>query len=160
MVTQARDFLGKVPAYESHYSRRDCGKTFLSLHLTITSIYEVNKGTLTQGESPISYRKFNTEFHNLNLKIKPLKEDTCPKCDTLALKTKIVNEDERGQFAKQLEDHHKDAEYAYDSKKANEERSKVDKNSNIITFDMQKCLPTPLVQNSVAFHNVRFGPLI
>lgn len=98
------------------------------------------------------YRKFNTEFHNLNLKIKPPKVDTCPKCDTLALQSKIVPEDERGQFAKQLEDHHKDAEYAYHVKKADKEWSKLDKNSKTITFDMQQCLPTPLVQNSVAFY--------
>lgn len=50
VVTQARYFLSKIPAYESHYSRRDCGKKLVSPHLTITSIYQECKGTLSQGE--------------------------------------------------------------------------------------------------------------
>ena len=40
VITNAREFYSKLPFYESHYSRRDCGKKFLSLHLTISALYE------------------------------------------------------------------------------------------------------------------------
>lgn len=40
VITNAREFHSKLPFYESHYSRRDCGKKFLSPHLTISALYE------------------------------------------------------------------------------------------------------------------------
>lgn len=70
-LAKAREFLSKIPAYESHYSRRDCGKRFVSPHLTIAALYEECKRNLKESSSkPISYRKFCDEFHSLNLKIK------------------------------------------------------------------------------------------
>lgn len=152
-ISAVREFLSKIPAYESHYSRRDCGKKFVSPHLTITSIYEEYKSTLmNQNSKPVSYRKFCDEFHDLNLKIKKPKIDTCPKCDSLTLQIKITSDLNKEEFVKKLDDHHKDSEYAYDAKKSDKEKSKHDSTCKVVTFDMQQCLPTPLVQNSVAFY--------
>lgn len=114
-LAKAREFLSKIPAYESHYSRRDCGKRFVSPHLTIAALYEEYKRNLNESSSnPISYRKFCDEFHSLNLKIKKPKVDTCAKCDTLAMKIKISPEQDKEEFEKKLKDHHDDAEYAYE----------------------------------------------
>ncbi|KAG8285616.1 hypothetical protein J6590_076751 [Homalodisca vitripennis] len=48
---KVRDFLLKIPAYESHYSRRDCGKKFVAPFLTITALYEEYKTTLPEAST-------------------------------------------------------------------------------------------------------------
>lgn len=68
------------------------------------------------------------------------------------MKIKIYPEQDKEEFEKKMKDHHDDAEYAYESKKVDKEISKNDQKRKTITFDMQQCLPTPLVQNSVAFY--------
>lgn len=66
------------------------------------------------------------------------------------MKIQIFPEQDKEEFEKKLKVHHDDAEYAYESKKVDKENSKNDQKSKMITFDVQQCLRTPLVQNSVA----------
>lgn len=116
-LTKAQEFLMSIPAYDSHYSRRDCGKKFVAPHLTITALHEEYKQSLGENLMPISYRKFSDIFHSLQLKIKKPKVDTCSKCDKIALQIKFSSNEEKDGYTKQLKDHHEDADYAYVSKK-------------------------------------------
>ena len=70
VITNAREFLSKLPVYESHYSRRDCGKKFLLPHLTISALYEEYSKEHCKDSIPISYRLFCTEFPKKTLAIK------------------------------------------------------------------------------------------
>lgn len=151
-LTKAQEFLSSIPAYESHYSRRDCGKKFVAPHLTIASLYDEYKLSLGENSQPISYRKFTDVFHSLKLKIKKPKVDTCSKCDKIAMQIKVATGEEVASHKKELKDHHEEAEYAYESKRRDKERANIDESIATVTFDMQQCLPTPLIQNSVAFY--------
>lgn len=133
----------------SHYTRRDCQKKFLPSHITLAELYEEYKKTCN-ARNPVSRRIFETEFHKMNLSIKKPKVDTCATCDKLALQITTVTD--KTDLQTQLDAHHKLAEIAYETKKRDKLLSSCDKTSKMITFDMQQCLPTHSLKNSVAFY--------
>lgn len=149
-INTVKQFLNSLPAYESHYSRRDCEKKFLPSYMSLAELYVEYSRTCAPACTPVSRRLFETLFHEMNLAIKKPKIDTCATCDRLVLQIKTGNE--TANLQKQLDEHHKLAEIAYDAKKTDKLLSQSDKARKTITFDMQQCLPTPFVQSSVAFY--------
>ena len=144
-------FLALIPSYKSHYSRRDSNKNYLSPHLTISSLHEEYLKK-SQGGPTASYMVFNEEFHNLNLRIKKPKVDTCSTCDKFLMQLKTVNEEQKIEVTEKLEAHKLLADQGYISKNQDKQLSKMDQARKTLTFDLQQCLPTPLLKNSVSFY--------
>lgn len=149
VIEKIKAFIASIPAYESHYSRRDCDKKFIPSHYTLVQLYEEFKNK--NPDVKVSCCIFEREFHNMKLCIKKPKVDTCARCDKLTLKIQLGG-DETETLKEQLKDHQIKADAAYDSKKCDKLMTKADDTMKTITFDLQQCLPTPIVNSSVAFY--------
>jgi hypothetical protein len=103
-------------------------------------------------EKPISYTKYLELFKKSNIAIKSLKKDTCQACDKYNMQLTYVNDEERTEILKQQEDHHNEAEIAYETKKRDKQRAKTEDNFTVLAFDLQQCLPTPSIEMSVVFY--------
>ncbi|KAJ8871400.1 hypothetical protein PR048_027717 [Dryococelus australis] len=97
------------------------------------------------------YRKIFVE--EFNLKFKKQKNYTCGKCDRyeLVLKSsKAVVELEQVEKEKKI--HLELAEYSYEEKRKDKLHSKGNCNCITMSFDLQKCLPTPLLMSGATFY--------
>lgn len=91
----------------------------------------------------------------MNIKFKKPKVDTCSKCDELKSRIDIakkVNPIEAEHLTNQLNDHHLKADLAYKAKEQDKNMSKTDITVKTYSFDLQQCLPTPLLQTSISFY--------
>ena len=150
MLDEVVNHIKSFPAYESHYSRSKTDKKFLPSHLDLNIMYKLYK---LGSAKPVSRWSYEREFHKLGLSFKPPKIDTCKTCDRLAVK--ISNErDEirRKELETELEDHHKRWRKAVDAKINDTKTAKEDPKKRVITFDMQQCLPTPMLTTSVVYY--------
>jgi hypothetical protein len=91
--------------------------------------------------------RFNSHFHTIG-------KDTCPKCDGYKAKIDAL---EDGQAKEALiterEFHHRKAEAARDTKKKNIEEAKQSNGTKaVLTFDLQKILPTPVLSTGSAYY--------
>lgn len=143
------NFINCFPSYESHYTRRDTSKRYLSQDL---SIAELHRLYCEKFGPSISLSKFSQIFNTLNLKFKKPKVDTCHKCDIFKMKLDIANEEEKPKIKDEQSKHHINAEYAYESKNKDKECAKLDSTLKVFTFDLQQCLPTPFLKSSVSFY--------
>ncbi|CAI6355109.1 unnamed protein product [Macrosiphum euphorbiae] len=53
---------------------------------------------------------------------------------------------------KEHEEHHQMAEMAYTTKKLDKASMETEHNKLVLSFDLQQCLPTPCLHNSIAFY--------
>ena len=143
-----RNHINSIPTYESHYTRRDSTKKYLPPHITLAELYAEYKQKFPV--NPVSRFIYEREFHLLNIKIKQPNKDTCQTCDKLAMQIQLHPENDA--LKDELKRHHEDADLAYQSKAADKEISNLNQNMKTITFDMQQCLPTPVVLSSLAFY--------
>lgn len=150
-LSQVEKHIKSFPAYKSHYSRRDTNINYLPSHLNITTMYDLYREEYP--DNPVSINIYSRVFHTMNLKFKKPKIDTCTKCDTLNAKIKCAeNDTEKDQFRKELEDHQKTADDAYDSKKKDKQMGLEDKKYLTFAFDLQQVLPTPFLTSSKMFY--------
>lgn len=160
-----KQHIDSIPAYESHYSRERTAKKYLGSDLTIEKLYQLYLEWCT--EEDISkelvakkwfYSKvFNTEY---NLSFKSPEVDTCDDCDTLIAKIKSSeSETDKNQLQSQHEAHIHESKIRYDIKHDDIERSKTENNVRILTVDLQKCLPTPLLTCGLSFYKRKLWTL-
>jgi hypothetical protein len=90
-------------------------------------------------------------FHDLNIEIKRPKKDTCALCDKFHMKIKL-SEDNSLILQQEWQEHTEKAELAYEEKRKDKEMSQDNAGMVTITFDLQQCLPTPVVTSSIAFY--------
>lgn len=94
-------------------------------------------------ENPVSRSIYVKYFKLSGLKVKNPKKDTCSCCDML--KTQINNtnfsNEQKTILTNQQTLHHAEAEEAFNSKR--NDISTSTKNTCVIAFDLQQCLPTP-----------------
>ncbi|CAH1106069.1 unnamed protein product [Psylliodes chrysocephalus] len=98
----------------------------------------------------VSRKIFDKEFYNIDIKIKQPNKDTCQTCDKLA--REIDLEVDKTTLKEHLDLHHIKGDYAYKSKVNDKDLSNNDPSRQTITFDMQQCLPTPIVQSSLSIN--------
>ncbi|CAH1112278.1 unnamed protein product [Psylliodes chrysocephalus] len=150
-IESVRQHILSVPTYESHYTRRDSTKKYLPPYVTLTDLY--NEYKQKYPVKPVSRFVYECVFHQLNISIKRPHKDTCEKCYKLSMQ---INLDPTNTTLKdELAQHHKLADLAYLSylsKKKDKTVTKDDPERKTITFDLQQCLPTPVVQSSLAFY--------
>lgn len=149
-VEEIKRQINKFPAYESHYSRRHTSQKYLHSDLNLTSMYKLYSEEV---EDPVSLTKYSEVFHEMGLKFKSPKVDTCNTCDTLQLKIKQSdNDNDRSRFVKLKTDHVEKADKAYEHKRSDKNEAKNNDHIEAFTFDLQQCLPTPFFRTSVAFY--------
>lgn len=146
-----RSHLLSIPNYESHYTRRDSSRKYIPTHFTLAALYEEFK--IKYPDVKV-YRKFyETQFHDLNLAIKVPNKDTCMTCDRLI--TLNSNQD-KPELSVALKVHQEQADLAYSMKKEDKLISKENLQHQTFTFDLQQCLPTPVITSSLAFYKRHF----
>ncbi|KAL5246456.1 hypothetical protein ACI65C_013864 [Semiaphis heraclei] len=86
------------------------------------------------------------------LKVKNPKKDTCAQCDRIKmqLSNSGCSSERRNELNIEKKNHQDDAEEAYSSKRIDSSTST--NNKCVLSFDLQQCLPTPLLESSVAFY--------
>lgn len=107
-----------------------------------------------QNDVPASIKIYREVFNKTGLKFKSPQLDTCQKCDTYAIKLKHESDENKlVQIKQQQVNHYAATELAYRSKSNDKKLAKhSDKSIILASFDLQKCLPTPHLQSSVAFY--------
>lgn len=142
-----KDHLTSIPHYESHYTRRDSSKKYLPPHWNLVNLFEDYKSKYS--EYPTNRKMYESIFYELNLCFKKPNKDTCMTCDKLSMLNKS-NPSEN--TTNELSIHHKQAELAYTMKHEDKILSLNDTKMQTFTFDMQQCLPTPVLTSSLAFY--------
>nr|CAH7738552.1 unnamed protein product [Callosobruchus chinensis] len=93
---------------------------------------------------------FNTEF---NLSFKLPYNDTCDECDKFML-AKSQSRDENIEI--EYQHHLEEASRRYHLKKEDKEAAiKSDGRMKLLTVDLQKCLPTPVLTNQQSFYKLK-----
>lgn len=152
-----KNFIERIPKYESHYGRSQSQRQYLHHSLNLVILYKEYKGScdVKKGEcvSEHIFRQiFNTEY---NLSFKRRHTDTCRKCDETnnCLKSSIVSEKGKTELKLEHQNHMElvektRAEFLLDVASAVEN----DDNIIVLTFDLEKTLETPYLSTSVAFY--------
>lgn len=148
-LSEVREHLDSFPRFQSHYARAKCDRSFLPNTLTLKIMFEEYK--IKYPTKPVSRFIYEREFHAMGLKIKPLKIDTCQRCDRLDMAIKYAKtEEEKRELEVEQELHHRKAEKAKTQKQLDTESAS--KEHVVLAFDLQQCLPTPHLQSSVVFY--------
>lgn len=101
----------------------------------------------------VSLFVYQPEFHKLGLKFKKPNVDTCHNCDVVKLKIEVADtEIKKKRLTEMAHQHQTLADKAYVAKRNDEDLALQNNDMLCYTFDMQQCLPTPLLQSSVAFY--------
>lgn len=149
-----KHFIQRFPRYKSHYARQDTQKEYLAPELNIRRMFlEYKIRCNFQQRNILSEHMFRHIFNkDFNLAFKRRKTDTCKTC--CELDTKILDNNltyEQRQMQKQLKENHRD--YV---KQMFGQYIEMAKSSNgtiqILTFDLQQTLPTPVLSTSEAYY--------
>ena len=150
-IKEIENHIQQFPAYESHYTRSHTSKKYLPVGLNVALMHRLS---VQQTENPLSLKMYRQVFSKTGLQFKSPQLDTCHKYDEYKAKIKFADTDAlKDELQIEREKHHELAELAYKAKKQDK---KFASNSNgscvFYTFDLQQCLPCPLLETSVAFY--------
>ncbi|XP_047100243.1 uncharacterized protein LOC124718660 [Schistocerca piceifrons] len=151
-VDVVKRFIEKFPAYESHYAyHKNNGRKYLGPDLNLSVMYSLY---CAEEQMPVSHFIFRKIFYeNFNLSFHPPVSDSCRTCDALQVKiTAADNDKERTELIAEREFHQQKAEYARAGLHSDTLLSKSDGNVTVITFDLMKTLPTPIISTGVCYY--------
>lgn len=153
-LQQVKDHISSFPLYQSHYTRRESSRRYLPPHLSLSLMYNLYCDQINSTQrKPVSRQIYEREFHKMNLSFKEPKVDTCNKCDLLRMKIRVAgDEEEKKKSEEELAIHHIEADNAYEEKRKDKELAANDQTRLCFMFDLQQCLPTPMLNTSVAFY--------
>ncbi|CAG9764579.1 unnamed protein product [Ceutorhynchus assimilis] len=152
-IAELKVFIEKFPAYESHYAlHKSKNRKYLASDLNITKLYSLYTNQVENPVSNFVFRKvFNEEF---NLSFHPPVSDSCRKCDAYAIKIKAAETEADKRYLEQdLELHQRKASSARNGLQKDTELAKNNLEVTVITFDLMKTLPTPLLSTGVCYYN-------
>ncbi|KAG5872730.1 hypothetical protein JTB14_036118 [Gonioctena quinquepunctata] len=159
---EIRRHIKMFPSYESHYSRSHTKKQYLSPDLSISKMYRLyvtyclEKNITPRNEAlyrKIFVEEFNLSFHN------PA-NDTCGTCDKYNLLLKSAsNDEEKESLALKKNEHLQLADAAYQEKRDDKLRCKTNSKMVVVSFDLQKCLPTPHLTTGISFYKRKLWTL-
>lgn len=141
------------PAFESHYSRKNTSRLYLSQNLNIQKMFDLYKEQCSKnGESSPSNWLYRSVFAETGLKFKLPSVDTCKTCDEYNIKSKHSSGEEL-QHLNTMNQNHKDmVDAAYKAKQEDKKLLSTIPNLKVIVFDLQQCLPTPDLKTNVVFY--------
>lgn len=89
----------------------------------------------------------------MGIAFKKPKVDTCSKCDMYKLQLHAAKtNDEKNKVLQIQTNHINNADFAYKAKENDKNLAKLDSKTKLYTFDLEKCLPTPLLNSNIAFY--------
>lgn len=154
-----RTLINRLPKYESHYRRdQNSGCQYLKFGMTIQKIYDIYlddlKTVFGAEKIPVSFGTLKRIFYKyFNLRFKPLKKDTCNRCDILANKIKsCCSAEEMENLLKEKNDHLERAEGLRKQMNKDILRAKTDPKFEVLTFDLEKTLPLPRIPTNIVFY--------
>jgi len=152
-IAEIKDFIEKFPAYESHYAlHKSKNRKYMAPDLNIIKLYTLYTEQVTNPVSKFVFRKiFNEEF---NLSFHPLVSDSCRKCDAYDIKIKATeSEAHKNNLKQELELHQRKASSARTGLQSDTELAKNNpEDVTVITFDLMKTLPTPLLSTGICYY--------
>lgn len=149
-ILKVQKHILSFPSYESHYTRRTNDKKYLSAHLNLTKVYKLYR---VETHEPVCRSIYEREFKKTKISFKIRKADTCHKCDVFKMKIEMESNDEnKNKLTEERDQHVKNADIAYNTKRIDKNKTKLDPSTICLTFDLQQCLPTPFLETSVAFY--------
>ena len=150
-IKEIENHIKKFPAYESHYSRSHMSQKYLPAGLNVSIMHQLYSQEV---EAPLSKKIYRQVFAATGLKFKNPQLDTCHKCNEFAARLKFeTDENIKQQLLVQKEKHEEAAELAYQTKENDKKKAKEsDGLMEVNSFDLQQCLPIPLLNSSVAFY--------
>ncbi|CAK1592750.1 unnamed protein product [Parnassius mnemosyne] len=86
------------------------------------------------------------------MRCKPLKKDTCNKCDSLRNKIKNCSSEEKTILVAEKEEHLKRAEELRIQMNQDLQRAKIDEKFECLTYDLEKTLPLPRIPTNIVFY--------
>jgi hypothetical protein len=157
-IDSVKSHISSFPCYESHYSREKTKKKYLGPELTIAKMYTLYTEYCLENNidkklvaKPWLYSDiFNKEF---NLSFKPPDNDTCDICDAFNAKLKgDLTLEEKTSLQAEQDAHIGESKRRYELKNNDTKLCKENSKHKVLTCDLQKCLPTPLITNSISFY--------
>lgn len=152
-----RQFIKRLPMYESHYGRRTSDKMYLKPGLNKAKLYKIyEEYCLEEKEETVKKHCFDNIFdYEFNISFKARHSDTCASCDHY---NRIVNDPKSSQSEKDAAGAesalHRDLaktctrECKDDIETAQQSENEI----AVLTFDLQKALETPSLTTSVAYY--------
>lgn len=150
---QIKNHILSFPSYESHYTRKSTSKKYLPSHLTIQQMYDQYKLSRPSEQKHPSIKIYTQEFKKLKLSFKKPRADTCFTCDKFQMKIKLCSDEvAKQELMSEHQEHVQLGDGAYEEKALDTNMSTTDDTYQTYTFDLQQCLPTPMLKSSVAFY--------
>ncbi|KAL0821958.1 hypothetical protein ABMA28_005346 [Loxostege sticticalis] len=149
------NLIKRLPTYVSHYRREKTeGAKFLRADMTLSKIYELYSDEVkTAGVRKLSAAKVNKLFlTKFNLRTKPLKKDTCNKCDFFESQIHVVSEPNRADIEQKRAAHQEIAKSLQNQLRTDMKLAKDDPTVETLTFDLQKTLPLPRIPTNIVFY--------
>ncbi|KAH9639301.1 hypothetical protein HF086_012911 [Spodoptera exigua] len=149
------NLIKKLPTYISHYRRQETeGAKFLRPDMTLSKIYELYSNEAKSTDIKLlSAAKVNKLFYTkFNLRTKPLKKDTCNKCDFFESQILVLSEENRGDIILKRAAHQEMAKTLQNQLRTDMELAKNNPTVETLTFDLQKTLPLPRIPTNIVFY--------
>lgn len=157
-----RSHISKFPVCESHYSREKTKKLYLGNHLNISKMYslyvdECNESRLKDEDIAKEWLYSEIFNYEYNYSFKSPDTDTCDICDKYKVKLQeTCSPDLRINLQNEYDHHLSDASNRYTLKSDDKKKSRQNLvEEKVIMIDLQKCLPTPDLQNSQSFYSLK-----
>lgn len=149
-------FIDQIPAYESHYGRKQTERKYLCHTLNMKTLYgEYVRVMQLREKKPVKENIFRTIYHTeYNLSFKKRHTDNCKICDELNAQfnstvtlpaQKIRLEEEKANHLLLVEQ--RNCLFRSDIEAAMESNDRT----AVLTFDFQKTLETPSISTSISF---------
>lgn len=151
-IAEVKQFIGQFPVYESHYTRHKSeNRRFLSPHLSLGRMYSLYKDDTLEPISSFMFSKiFNESF---NLRFHAPISDCCKKCDLFNNKIKCAESEQlKQELQREQELHQRKADSARQGLKDDTALAKSSTNITVITFDLMKTLPTPVLSTGIVYY--------
>lgn len=165
ILENVKNHISSFPNYESHYSREKTAKKYLGPELNITKMFNLYSSHCAENNIDpklvakqwLYFDVFNKHF---NLSFKSPETDTCDICDSFSAKLKgELSPEQRDDLQTEQEAHLAESKRRYDLKGSDTKLSKENPAHKVLTGDLQKCLATPLITNSISFYKRKLWTL-
>lgn len=155
VVDFIKNHLESFPRYKSHYGERTSSRQYLAPGLNLQKLYTLYiEKCQEHGKNPAKRSFYESVFRTYNLHFYIPKKDTCKTCDIFNVQIKNeTNVDKELEIKQQQKGHHLLAATARDLLNQYKQNSLLENSiSCLITFDLERTLPTPMIQTGEVYY--------
>lgn len=153
--------------YESHYGREKTQHKYLGPELNKEKMYDLylqfcKDNNIHEELIAKKWKYFDVFDKQFKLSFKPPEVDTCDNCDSFQARLKIYNclsQADRDKLTAEYDSHLTESKRRYNLKSEDTKMSKTNPTHKVLTGDLQKCLPTPLLTNGISFYKRKLWTL-